>query len=321
MKEMEEWGTGHGIAKWQKCFDCGQFFHGAVQLALGWAMWKTYLGRPEADGYRTQAMGVLGTAVFENRRPEEALPVLEAYLALLRHYCSRSEDATLIAQTSLATCLTDNGRHEEALVLCREVYARRVAALGLSHEDTIMCGANLAGALVDLHIWDDAIPLMSDQLLPAARRSLGSDHHVTLAICQNLAAALDNNPERTRDNPRSNQRRSVSRARINADPCRHAASRPPSSIPTQATTCSNPRPSCWTWSRDGGGSLAPRIRRRANARARCPKCERFSPRTRFGVSWGLVCRGRFGTCRPCDLVPDCQWAGRIPDSHEFRFVF
>ena len=39
VKEYEDQGTGEGFLKWQKCFDCGQDFHGPVQLALGWACW------------------------------------------------------------------------------------------------------------------------------------------------------------------------------------------------------------------------------------------------------------------------------------------
>ena len=42
MTEEEECGTGEGLLKWQKCFDCGQDFHGHVFLALGWACWKAY---------------------------------------------------------------------------------------------------------------------------------------------------------------------------------------------------------------------------------------------------------------------------------------
>ena len=45
VKRREEWNDGEGFAKWQRCFDCGQSFHGAVEVALGWACWKTYLTR------------------------------------------------------------------------------------------------------------------------------------------------------------------------------------------------------------------------------------------------------------------------------------
>ena len=36
--------------RWQTCRLCEQDYHGVVRCALGWACWKTYLGRPETDG-------------------------------------------------------------------------------------------------------------------------------------------------------------------------------------------------------------------------------------------------------------------------------
>ena len=196
-------GTGEGIQKWQKCFDCGQEFHGAVRIALGWACWKMYLGRPEADYVRCMSMGVLGGALRTSERPKEALPVLEASLALRRRYFS--EEANLVAQTNLAVCLGDLGRDDEALVLKREVYTRRVATLGASHENTFSSGNNLANSFNKLGLWSDAKTLLVDQLLPAARRSLGSDHRVILCMNETLVAALTSNPERTRDNLRLNR--------------------------------------------------------------------------------------------------------------------
>ena len=83
VKRYEEWHDGVGFEKWRTCFDCGQEFHGAVELALGWASWKMYLGQPETNGYRCTSLGALGTALYSNGRSEEALPVLEAELALL----------------------------------------------------------------------------------------------------------------------------------------------------------------------------------------------------------------------------------------------
>merc|ERR1712032_434370 len=113
VKEKEEWGTGEGLMKWQKCFDCGQSFHGVVELALGWAAWKMYLGRPETDTVRCNAMGVLGSALQSNKRAAEALPVLEAELALKRRYWSRNEENILCAQSNLASCLGQLGRRDE----------------------------------------------------------------------------------------------------------------------------------------------------------------------------------------------------------------
>merc|ERR1712129_349535 len=126
-------------------------------------------------------------------------PVFEADLALCRRYWSHDENFMLISRTSLASCLADLGRHDEALVLKREIYARRVVISGVSHERTIQAGVSLAQSLKSLELWNEAITLLRDPLLPAARQSLGSDDHVTLALHQNLASALQDSPKCTRD--------------------------------------------------------------------------------------------------------------------------
>ena len=48
-------------------------------------------------------------------------------------------------------------------------------------------------------LWEEAIPFARDQLLPAARRTLGADSNITLKLNQNLAEVLVSTPERTRD--------------------------------------------------------------------------------------------------------------------------
>ena len=51
-EQWEEYDTGEGVGKWVRCYDCGQDFHGAVDVALGWAFWKTYVRRadiPQTD--------------------------------------------------------------------------------------------------------------------------------------------------------------------------------------------------------------------------------------------------------------------------------
>ena len=51
--ELEDLNTGKGMWKWQRCFDCGQWYHGIVEFALGWACWKTcFLRGYSADGSR-----------------------------------------------------------------------------------------------------------------------------------------------------------------------------------------------------------------------------------------------------------------------------
>merc|ERR1712129_640315 len=103
-------------------------------------------GRQERDGARCNSLEILGNAL-RPLRPEEALPVLEANLALNRRYWSHDEQAILCAQSSLANCLAELGRESEALALRRAIHAKEVATFGISHEDTILGGSNIVVSL------------------------------------------------------------------------------------------------------------------------------------------------------------------------------
>ena len=46
-------------AQWCTCSLCEQDYHGVVCHAIGWACWKTYVGRPETDWSRDAAMTAL----------------------------------------------------------------------------------------------------------------------------------------------------------------------------------------------------------------------------------------------------------------------
>ena len=37
--------------RWHTCSLCEQEYHGVVRCALGWACWKTYVGRPETNTF------------------------------------------------------------------------------------------------------------------------------------------------------------------------------------------------------------------------------------------------------------------------------
>ena len=67
--------------RWHTCRLCEQDYHGVVACALGWACWKTYLGRPETDNLRHSAMTILGVGLNAVNRHEEQLEILEAQVA------------------------------------------------------------------------------------------------------------------------------------------------------------------------------------------------------------------------------------------------
>ena len=143
-------------------------------------------------------MAILGCAL-RGSRPEEALSVLEGHLAVLRRHWPHEEEASHHSQINRAICLFGLGRNDEALVLRREIYARDVAIFGSSHERTLLDGNNLGISLNKLELYDEARSLLRDQLLPAARRSLGPDHDTTLKLSHNLAENLYLNPEQCDD--------------------------------------------------------------------------------------------------------------------------
>ena len=70
--------------RWNTCSLCEQKYHGVVRCALGWACWRTYVGRPEVDWARRDAMMQLGNGLADVDHHEDALPVREAELAIHR---------------------------------------------------------------------------------------------------------------------------------------------------------------------------------------------------------------------------------------------
>ena len=74
-------------SQWHRGYKCGlggQHYHGVVKCALGWACWKTYVGRPETDPLRAPAMSLLGHGLYDAKQHEVALTVSEAELFLPR---------------------------------------------------------------------------------------------------------------------------------------------------------------------------------------------------------------------------------------------
>ena len=81
-------------ARWHTCGLCEQRYHGVVCCALGWACWKTYVGRPEAELARGYAMTQLGASgLTQARRHADALTVREAELSMRRRLGAKKRRA------------------------------------------------------------------------------------------------------------------------------------------------------------------------------------------------------------------------------------
>ena len=128
-------------ARWYACSLCEQHYHGVVACALGWACWKTYLGRPEASWLRGSAMNQLGTGLHDAELYEDALSVKEAELSMLRRV-GGAQDHVIATQTNLAITYDALGRHEDAMRMLRDVYSGRLRLKGEEHPQTLGAANN-----------------------------------------------------------------------------------------------------------------------------------------------------------------------------------
>ena len=186
--------------RWDECRLCEQDYHGVVRCALGWACWKTYVGRPEGDPVRGLAMNLLGNGLSMAGYHADALSVKEALLSLMRRV-GATEDAMLVARGNLANTYHVLGRLEEALSVRREVYSGRLKLDGREQVGTLRAANNYADSLVILKRFKEARSLLR-QTMPVAQRVLGEGHGITLRMRWTYADALYLNPGATLDDLR-----------------------------------------------------------------------------------------------------------------------
>ena len=164
--------------RWHTCGLCEQRYHGVVQCALGWACWRTYVGRLEADWPRRLAINVLGNGLSEAGHDDDALSVGEAELAMMRRL-GAPEASILVVQSNLANTYSSLGRFEEALSMERGVYFGRLRLHGEEHEYTLRSASNYASSFISLERFEEAKSLLR-KTIPVARRVLGESHEQTL---------------------------------------------------------------------------------------------------------------------------------------------
>ena len=96
-------------ARWYDCSLCEQEYHGVVLCALGWACWKTYVGRPETDMARILALQLLGHGLSQAKCHDDALFVARAHLSAMQRV-GASGDTLLAAQQSFERVLLTRKR-------------------------------------------------------------------------------------------------------------------------------------------------------------------------------------------------------------------
>ena len=188
------------FARWNTCGLCKQQHHGVVFCALGWACWKTYVGRPEKALARRGAMTQLGGGLYDANLYEDALSVMEAELSMRRRL-GEPEEITLKSQSNLAATYANLGRLEPALRLRRETYLGLSRLFGEESEDTLTGAVNYSLSLTDLRRFEEAKSLLRKSI-PVARRVLGESHMVTLNLRWYYADALYKDPAATPDDIR-----------------------------------------------------------------------------------------------------------------------
>jgi len=174
--------------RWEECGLCEQRYHGFVWCALGWACWKTYVGRPETDWARVNALTVLGNGLWAAERHAERLAIVEVQLATQRRL-GISEYPIIVTRSNFANCLHSLGRLDEALAMERDVYARCKELLGTTNKSTLHTGNNLAHSLIQQGQYAEAKEF-AGKLIPQCRRALGSNHVMTLNCHAAFAEAL-----------------------------------------------------------------------------------------------------------------------------------
>ena len=186
--------------RWYLCSLCEQDYHGVVSCALGWACWKTYVARPEADMARINAMTQLGNGLQDATNYEDAFSVREAALFMLRRL-GASENLILGAQSNLANSCKKLGQVEQALSLQRYVYFGDIKLYGEEDEHTISAANNYASSLNDLQRFEEAKSVLRTTM-PVARRVLGESHELTLKMRRNYAVTFHEDTSATLDDLR-----------------------------------------------------------------------------------------------------------------------
>jgi len=190
--EEDNWDDDRFMPRWRRwdtCSLCEQDYHGFVLCALGWACWKTYVGRPEVDPLLRLAMTQLGNGLADAQRHAEALSVQEADVST-RQRLNDSAQNILSVQDNLATSLSLCGQPERSLSMFRDIYARRSALLGKNDEATLLTAGNLASTLLDdLEQFDEAKAFLEDRI-PEAIRALGKNNGYTFRLQRMYAQCL-----------------------------------------------------------------------------------------------------------------------------------
>ena len=176
--------------RWDTCGLCHNEIVGNVRCALGWACWKTYVGRLENQTLYNMVISQLAAGLFEGDRSAEAAVVLEAQLAAELRTLNRPANILAI-RSNLANCYTKLDRLEEALPIHCAVYEAN---------GDLVAAMNYIQSLVQMNQFATARAVGRKEL-PAIRK-LGLDHDLALNFRRNYAGAIFGDDNATVDEQR-----------------------------------------------------------------------------------------------------------------------
>ena len=181
--------------QWDTCDLCEQSYQGIVSCAMGWACWKTYVGRPETDACRASALLLLGLGLSNINRYDNALNVFEALADNIRRfpYAQGNDHILYDCESNIAMCYGVLGRLEEALEIERRIYDRDVASGTADTEDSFITAKQLASTLTKLGREAEAKSFLSKRVVEA-ERALGPDNETVLWLRRDYAIALSDAP-------------------------------------------------------------------------------------------------------------------------------
>ena len=160
--------------RWQHCRLCGHEFQGQVMHALGWACWKSYVNRPEADRLKRWALECLGRGLMAGNRSRAALLAFQSSSDLLRRFGSAAEKrGSSPADAFIPICLSSLGRHEEALAFRKKSYLHS-KQIGDNSEEALNFASCLCMELVRNQKYDEARQ-MQRETFPRLRRVFGHE--------------------------------------------------------------------------------------------------------------------------------------------------
>ena len=177
-------------ARWSSCGLCKQEYHGGVACALGWACWKTYVGRPEGDVIRGYAMGQLANGLGSAQRHVERLEVYKAHVEMHQRFAPDDTIGLIGIKSYLAGALDCLKRFDDALILYRELMDHADKHMKPESDYSLRMATNFGRALMRCaatqpgkkHLFSEARSLLRDRM-PLAERSTGLESRITLQFC------------------------------------------------------------------------------------------------------------------------------------------